>query len=316
MVYAFLTCVWAVDTVGVTRKRLAEGAERAYLWCGVVALAAVLSVPFAAQAAPAGQAAVIPAGGSVPVASVYSVRSRAGTGLGAPVVSAYVQVLAPVDGVVGRTAVLGLSGGAFSVAENGKPVQAAVQPVSPDEPLALVVIADTANERRWLLPAAKYTDPLQYLREAGGAALRQFPENGRYALYTMNTDGVAPLADRTSAANAAAQLADRGGQARLLQRLDEAVVALQEMPPEWRRVVLVLSDGNSRFGRPYETVREAALEANVAIFGVGTADPDQPYSYLGRLSQDTGAISGPLRRPRFSHCRPAQSCWKRSPLRR
>src|SRR5262249_55873815 len=152
--------------------------------------------------------------------------------------------------------------------------------VPPDEPVALVVVVDT-NERGWLLPGAKYTDPMQYLRDTTTKLLREFPENGRYAVYTMG-DGPAAtplLGDRNSALNAAAQL-QTAGDARLLERIDKAVAALSEMPPEWRRLVVVLSDGNSRGGRPYETVQAAALSGHVAVFAVGTIDPDQPYPFL------------------------------------
>ncbi len=239
-------------------------------------------------AAPAAQSAQA---GAAPEAGVSYVTQRPGSFLAAPVVSAYVHVFTAADAPVGRTAVQGLQAAAFSATENSQPVGLAVRPAPADEPLAMVVIADTANERRWLGTGAKYTDPLQYLREAAATALRDLPENGRYAVYTMNTDGVAPLADRTSALNAAAQLQDRVGQPRLLQRLDEAVAALREAPPEWRRVVLVLSDGNSRFGRPYEALREAALKEHVAVFAVGTIDPGQPYNFLDQLARETGGAT-------------------------
>ena len=251
----------------------------------LVLLVGSLGAPLA-LAAPPGQTATA----SGPTARVSYLRTQPASGLfGAPRATAYVQVYDRADPPLGRTAVAGLPASAFSAAEDGAPVSIAVSPVAPDEPLAMVVIADTSTGRGWLVPGPKYPDPLLYLRDAALRVLKEFPTNGRYAVYTMASGpaGTPPLADRTSAENAAQQL-HADPDARLLERLEQAVEALKSAPVEWRRVIVVLSDGNSAFGRSYELVQGAAAQAHVAVFSVGTLDPDNPFLFLDRMGQETG----------------------------
>jgi hypothetical protein len=215
-------------------------------------------------------------------------QDRAGL-FGRASVAAYVQVYDRADPPLGRAALAGLPATSFSLTEDGAAVPVNVKPVAPDEPVALIVIADTNVGRGWLRPGAKYSEPLPYLRDATLRVLREFPANGRYAVYTMASApaGTPALADRTSAENAAQQLTP-APEARLLERIEQAVEALKEAPPQWRRVVVVISDGNSAFGRSYEIVQTAAARAHVAVFSVGTIDPNNPFRFLARMGQETG----------------------------
>jgi hypothetical protein len=226
-----------------------------------------------------------------PGASVSYLLAQPGSGLfGRPRTAAYVQVYDRADPPVGRTALTGLAGDSFRVSEDGAAAAiASVKPVAPDEPVALIVVADTNTGRGWLLPGPKHDDPLLYLRDTTLRLLREFPANGRYAVYTMATGptGNPALADRTTAENAAQQL-QAAPEARLLERIEQAVEALKAAPPAWRRIILVLSDGNSAFGRSYEIVQSAAAREHVAVFAVGTLDPNNPFRFLDRMAQETG----------------------------
>jgi hypothetical protein len=129
-----------------------------------------------------------------------------------------------------------------------------------------------------------------YLRDAALRVLREFPStNGRYAVYTQaaGAAGTPALADRAAAENAAQQLQPHPD-ARLLEKIEHAVDALKSAPPEWRRLVVVLSDGNSAFGRSYELVQSVAAQNHVAVFAVGTIDPNNPFRFLDRMAQETG----------------------------
>ena len=128
-----------------------------------------------------------------------------------------------------------------------------------------------------------------YLRDAATRVLREFPQNGRYAVYTMagGAAGTPPLGDRATA-EAAAQQLQPAPDARLLERLEQAVEALRDAPPGWRRLIFVLSDGNSAFGRNYELVQGSAVQARVAVFAVGTPDSNNPFRFLERMGQETG----------------------------
>ena len=64
--------------------------------------------------------------------------------------------------------------------------------------------------------------------------------------------------------------------------------ALRDAPPGWRRLIFVLSDGNSAFGRNYELVQGSAAQARVAVFAVGTPDSNNPFRFLERMGQETG----------------------------
>ena len=53
--------------------------------------------------------------------------------------------------------VAGLAPTAFSATEDGRPVSLTVRPAAPDEPVALIVVADTNTGREWLPPPAPGT---------------------------------------------------------------------------------------------------------------------------------------------------------------
>ncbi|HEX2325867.1 MAG TPA: hypothetical protein VHQ00_10760, partial [Chloroflexota bacterium] len=250
----------------------------------LLALALGLSVPPAILAAPPAQT------GSGPSAGISYLHHQPGTGpFARPKVTAYVQVFDRADPPIGRAPVTGLAPTAFSATEDGRPVSLTVRPAAPDEPVALIVVADTNTGREWLPAGPRHADPLLYLRDAATRVLREFPQNGRYAVYTMagGAAGTPPLGDRATA-EAAAQQLQPAPDARLLERLEQAVEALRDAPPGWRRLIFVLSDGNSAFGRNYELVQGSAAQARVAVFAVGTPDSNNPFRFLERMGQETG----------------------------
>lgn len=250
---------------------------------GMVLLAGLL-VTRSALAAPLGQVA------AAPRASIsYLWSTHTGGLFSGPHATAYVQVFDRADSPVERTAVTGLPATAFSAAEDGASVSVTAKPVAPDEPIALIVVADTNTGRGWLGTGAKYPDPIQYLRDTALRVVREFPQAGRFALYTMAADASATpaLGDRAAAETAAQQL-QPNADALLLVQLDKAVAALASAPPAMRRVIVVLSDGNSQSGRPYEVIQDAAAKAHVAVFAVGTVDPNNPFRFLDRMGQETG----------------------------
>ena len=179
----------------LARRRLWP-APGAGLLVVLLALALGLSAPPAILAAPPAQA------GSGPSAGVSYLHHQPGTGpFGQPRVTAYVQVFDRADPPIGRAPVTGLAPTAFSATEDGRPVSLTVRPAAPDEPVALIVVADTNTGREWLPAGPKYADPLLYLRDASTRVLREFPQNGRYAVYTMagGAAGTPPLGDRATA---------------------------------------------------------------------------------------------------------------------
>src|SRR5690242_9069010 len=150
-----------------------------------------LAMADAALAAPSDQDA------SAAGARISHVHVERGGGFfSRPTAAAYVQVYDRADPPIGRTAVTGLPGSAFSAVENGQPVAVNVRPARADEPIALVVVADNSNDRGWLPPGPKHADPMLYLRDAAARVLKEFPESGRYALYSMSNTAEAtpPLA--------------------------------------------------------------------------------------------------------------------------
>ncbi len=284
-------------------RLLTLGPALARLFACVLMSLPLLIWPAAVGAAPGAQLG----GRGTAAATVSYLRVSPGSGpFGAPVATAYVQAFDGADPPVGRTPIAGLPASAFSASVDGKPVPVTVRPVAPDEPVALIVVVDTNVGRGWLQPGAKYPDPLPYLRDATLHVLREFPStNGRYAVYTQaaGAAGTPALADRTTAENAAQQL-QAHADARLLEKLEVAVDTLKSAPPEWRRIVVVLSDGNSAFGRSYELVQSAAAQARVAVFAVGTIDANTPFRFLDRMAQETGGqawlFDAPLLQPTAS----------------
>jgi hypothetical protein len=264
------------------RRAIASWAVAATCLAWAVALAGV---------GVAGAAPPLQAGGTTgPAAGISYFRYQPASGpLARDAATAYVQVFDRADPPVGRAPLAGLAPSAFSLLEDGTTVPVSVRPVAPDEPVNLIVVADTNLDRGWLPPGPKYPDPLQYLRDATLRVLREFPQNGRYAVYSMDAGpaGTPALGDRGTAENAAQQL-KRDPDARLLERLDKAVAALRDTPPNWRRIIVVLSDGNSAFGRNYEIVQQEAAKGYVAVFAVGTLDPNNPFRFLERMGQETG----------------------------
>lgn len=240
-----------------------------------------------AQATPPGDAGTGGAA-SVRVANVHVGRGQ----LGRPTTTAYVHVYDRADPPITRSAVTGLPGTAFSATERGTPVTVTATASRQDEPVALVVIADTSNDRGWLPRGPKHADPIGYLRDAAMRILKEFPESGRFALYSMapGAEGTPPLADRQTALNTVSRL-QAASEARLLERIERAIDALRTAPPEWRRVIVVLSDGNSAFGRNYELVAAAATREQVAVFAAGTVDREQAFPFLEWLGRETGGQS-------------------------
>src|SRR3954447_18574866 len=113
---------------------------------GVLVLAVCALAAPGAWAAPERQSGTT--GSAGPNAAVSYLWPQRPSGLfGGPRVTAYVQVYDKADPPAGRSAVTGLPASAFSAAEDGQAVSLTVKPVAPDDPVALIVVADTSTGR-------------------------------------------------------------------------------------------------------------------------------------------------------------------------